>query len=168
MARSDLSKGDEGTYVGAIGAGCVALWFFVSDLIQGHPLRTPSVLGQVLLFGQSRPDLTHVQFAAIIAYTAVHFALFLAFGIGLVALIRWAARESAVRYAILQVFLVFEVLFYGLLSLVSEATRELFPFWTVLGANTFAAMGMGLYLWRQHPEFRQLLREVPLGAAPVK
>ena len=136
MARSDLSKGDEGTYVGAIGAGSVALWFFVSDLIQGHPLRTPSVLGQVLLFGESRPDLTHVQFAAVIAYTAVHFAVFLAFGIGLVALIRWAARESAVRYAILQVFLVFEVLFYGLLTLVSQATRELFPFWTVLGANT--------------------------------
>src|SRR6185503_2590975 len=75
MARSDLSKGDEGTYVGAIGAGSVALWFFVSDLIQGHPLRTPSVLGQVLLFGESRPDLTHVQFAAVIAYTAVHFAV---------------------------------------------------------------------------------------------
>ncbi len=54
MARSELSRGDEGTYVGAIGAGCVALWFFFIDLIQGHPLRTPSVLGQVLLFGQSR------------------------------------------------------------------------------------------------------------------
>ena len=119
-----------------------------------------------MLFGESRPDLAHVQFAAVIAYTAVHFAVFLAFGIGLVALIRWAARESAVRYAILQVFLVFEVLFYGLLTLVSQATRELFPFWTVLGANTFAAIAMGLYLWWQHPEFRQLLREVPLGAAP--
>jgi hypothetical protein len=168
MARSDLSRGDEGTYVGAIGAGCVALWFFVIDLIQGHPLRTPSVLGQVLLFGQARPDLAHVEFAAVIAYTAVHFALFLAFGLGLVALIRWAARESAVRYAILQVFLVFEVLFYGLLSLVSQATRELFPFWTVLGANTFAAITMAFFLYRQHPEFRQLLRDVPLGAAPVK
>jgi len=168
MARSELSRGDEGTYVGAIGAGCVALWFFVTDLIQGHPLRTPSVLGQVLLFGNGKPDVTQVQFAAVIAYTAVHFAAFLAFGIGLVALIRWAARESVVRYAVLQVFLVFEVFFYGLLSLASQATRELFPFWTVLGANTFAAVAMGYFLYRQHPEFRQLLREVPLGAAPVK
>jgi hypothetical protein len=25
---------------------------------------------------------------------------------------------------------------------------------------------MGLYLWRQHPEFRRILRETPLGAAP--
>jgi len=59
-------------------------------------------------------------------------------------------------------------LFYGLLSLVSQATRELFPFWTVLGANTFAAITMAFFLYRQHPEFRQLLRDVPLGAAPVK
>jgi hypothetical protein len=166
MPRSTLSTGDEGTFAGTIGAACVALWFFVIDLLQGHPLRTPSVLGQVLLFGREHPDLAHVDFAAVVAYTAVHLALFLAFGMGIVALTRWAAREAAVRYAVLQVFLVFEVFFYGLLSLVSETTRELFPFWTVLGANTLAAVAMGLYLWRQHPEFRQLLREVPLGAAP--
>jgi hypothetical protein len=166
MPQSNLSTGDEGTFAGAIGAICVALWFFVIDAIQGHALRTPSVLGQVLLFGREHPTLTRIDFAAVIAYTAVHFALFLAFGIGIVALVRWAAREAAVRYAVLQVFLVFEVFFYGLLSLVSETTRELFPFWTVLGANTLAALAMALYLWRQHPEFRQLLREVPLGAAP--
>lgn len=166
MARSNLSIGDEGTFAGAIGAVAVALWFFAIDLLQGHPLRTPSVLGQVLLFGREHPALERVDFAAVVAYTAVHFALFLAFGIGLVALVRWAAREAAVRYAVLQVFLVFEVFFYGLLWLVSETTRELFPFWTVLGANTLAAVAMGLYLWRQHPEFRKLLREVPLGAAP--
>ena len=166
MAPSELSSGDEGTFAGAIGAVCVALWFFIIDLLQGHPLRTPSVLGQVLLFGREHPNLAQVDFGAVVAYTAVHLAVFLAFGFGIVALTRWAARESAVRYAVLQVFIVFEVFFYGLLSLVSETTRELFPFWTVLGANTLAAAAMGLYLWRRHPEFRQLLRETPLGAAP--
>ena len=166
MAPSELSSGDEGTFAGAIGAVCVALWFFIIDLLQGHPLRTPSVLGQVLLFGREHPNLAQVDFGAVVAYTAVHLAVFLAFGFGIVALTRWAARESAVRYAVLQVFIVFEVFFYGLLSLVSETTRELFPFWTVLGANTLAAAAMGVYLWRRHPEFRQLLRETPLGAAP--
>src|SRR5262249_378674 len=151
MARSNLSLGDEGTFAGAIGAVCVAVWFFVIDLIQGHPLRTPSVLGQVLLFGREHPDLGHVDFAAVIAYTAVHFAAFLAFGMGICALTRWAAREAVVRYAVLQVFLVFEVFFYGLLSLASQTTRELFPFWTVLGANTLAAAAMGWYLWHRHP-----------------
>jgi hypothetical protein len=166
MQDDRLSAGDEGTYTGAIGAAAVALWFLLLDLIQGHPLRTPSVLGQVLLFGESVPSLSTIHFGAVVAYTAVHFGAFLLFGIAVVRLVRWAARESVVRYALLQVFLVFEVLFYGLLMLVSETTRALFPFWTVLIGNTLAALAMGAYLWRMHPEFRQIIRETPLGAAP--
>ncbi len=168
MENESLSAGDEGTYAGAIGATTVAVWFLFLDLLQGHPLRTPSVLGQVLLFGDRTPALDTIHFGAVIAYTAVHFGAFLLLGIGLVRLVRWAVRESVVRYALLQVFLVFEVLFYGLLMLASEATRALFPFWTVLTANTLAALAMGAYLWRMHPEFRQLIRETPLGAAPMK
>jgi hypothetical protein len=168
MPRSNLSVGDEGTYTGAIGAFVVALWFLIIDSIHGLPLRTPSVLGQVLLFGQSQPVINRVEFGAVVAYTAVHFALFLLFGLGVAALLRWAIRESVVRYALLQVFLVFEVFFYGLLSLVSEQTRELFPFWTVLIANTLAAIAMGAFLWRMHPELRDTLRQTPLGAAPLK
>jgi hypothetical protein len=38
----------------------------------------------------------------------------------------------------------------------------------VLIGNTLAALAMGVYLWRMHPEFRRLLRETPLGAAPVR
>jgi hypothetical protein len=168
MERASLSAGDEGTYVGAIGGGVVAVWFLILDLLQGQPLRTPSVLGQVLLFGDQTPSLDTVHFGAVVAYTAVHFGAFLLLGIGLVRLVRWAARESVVRYALLQVFLVFEVLFYGLLMLASETTRALFPFWTVLIGNTLAALAMGAYLWHMHPEFRSLLRETPLGAAPMK
>ena len=168
MEGTSLSAGDEGTYAGAIGAATVAVWFLILDLLQGHPLRTPSVLGQVLLFGERTPNLETVHFGAVIAYTAVHFGAFLLLGIGLVRLVRWAAKESLVRYALLQVFLVFEVFFYGLLMLVSEATRALFPFWTVLIANTLAAIAMAAYLWRMHPEFRQLIRETPLGAAPMR
>jgi len=168
MVDRSLSAGDEGTYAGAIGASVVAIWFLILDLLQGHPLRTPSVLGQVLLFGERTPNLDTIHFGAVVAYTAVHFGAFLLLGIGLVRLVRWAAKESVVRYALLQVFLVFEVMFYGLLMLASETTRALFPFWTVLIGNTLAALGMGAYLWHMHPEFRQLIRETPLGAAPMK
>jgi hypothetical protein len=168
MDEHSLSAGDEGTFAGVIGASVVAVWFLILDLLQGHPLRTPSVLGQVLLFGDSTPQIETIHFGAVVAYTAVHFGAFLLFGIGLVRLVRWAAKESVVRYALLQVFLVFEVLFYGLLMLASETTRALFPFWTVLIANTLAALAMGAYLWHMHPEFRRLIRETPLGAAPMR
>jgi hypothetical protein len=85
---------------------------------------------------------------------------------GLVVLVHWGTRDPVVRYALLPVFLVFEVLFYGLLEVFSEGTHELFPFWTVVVANTLAAVGMGLYLWNRHPEFRAACRDIPLGDAP--
>jgi hypothetical protein len=168
MDRVDLSVGDEGTYVGAIGAIVVALWFLIIDTIAGVPLRTPSVLGQVLLFGNTHPVMSHADFTAVIAYTAVHFVAFLVFGFVVVALVRWATREPVVRYALLQLLLAFEVFAYGLLWAASEATRDLFPFWTVFSANTLAILAMGAYLWHRHPAVRRVLRETPLGDAPLR
>jgi hypothetical protein len=83
-----------------------------------------------------------------------------------VTLVHWGERDSVVRYALLPVFLVFEVMFYGLLEIFSERTNELFPFWAVIIANTLAAVSMGLYLWYRHPDFRRAVRETPLGDAP--
>ena len=71
MERDLLSPSDEGTYAGAIGGTVVAGWFLILDLLQGHPLRTPSVLGQVLLFGRDTPDLAAVCATADILVAAV-------------------------------------------------------------------------------------------------
>jgi hypothetical protein len=156
----------EGTDVGIIGGLTVALWFLILDTIAGTPFQTPSLLGQVVLFGDSTPDTTRLVFGAILVYTAFHFAVFALLGMGLVILVHWGERDSVVRYALLPVFLVFEVMFYGLLEVFSERTNELFPFWTVITANTLAAISMGLYLWYKHPEFRRAIRETPLGDVP--
>jgi hypothetical protein len=157
----------EGTDVGIIGGLAVAIWFLVLDTIAGHPFRTPSLLGQVVLFGNDSPDTQTIVFGAILIYTAVHFIVFCLLGMGLVALTHWATGNSVVRYAFLPVFLVFEVLFYGLLMVFSDVTRELFPFWAVVSANTLAAISMGVYLWVRHPDLRSSIRETPLGAAPL-
>ena len=71
------------------------------------------------------------------------------------------------RSPLLPIFLAFEVIFYGLLEMLSEQTGQLFPFWAVVSANTLAAVSMGLYLWIRHPAFRRSIRETPLGAAPL-
>ena len=156
----------EGTDVGIIGGLAVALWFLVLDMIAGNPFQTPSLLGQVVLFGDSTPNTSRIVFGAILVYTAFHFAVFALLGMGLVVLVHWGERDAVVRYALLPVFLVFEVMFYGLLEVFSERTNELFPFWAVLTANTLAAISMGLYLWYKHPEFRRAVRETPLGDIP--
>jgi hypothetical protein len=166
MLENTHSTMAEGTDVGIIGGLAVALWFLVLDTIAGHPFQTPSLLGQVLLFADSTPDTSRLVFGAILVYTAFHFAVFALIGMGLVVLVHWGVRDPVVRYALLPVFLVFEVLFYGLLEVFSERTNELFPFWTVVVANTLAAICMGYYLCKRHPEFRAAVRETPLGDAP--
>jgi hypothetical protein len=165
MQDRSHSIGNEGLDVGIIGGLAVAVWFLVLDIIRGHPLQTPSLLGQVVLFGDSTPQ-TGFVFGAFLLYTAFHFLVFALLGMGLVAVVHWSVENPVVRYALLPLFLAFEVIFYGLLEVLSERTNELFPFWVVVGANTLAALCMGLYLWRRHPALRRSIRETPLGAAP--
>jgi hypothetical protein len=166
MLDKSHSTMSEGTDVGIIGGLAVAVWFLILDSIAGRPFHTPSLLGQVVLFGDSTPDTTRIVFGAILVYTAFHFAVFALLGMGLVALVHWGVRDPVVRYALLPVFLVFEVLFYGLLEVFSERTNELFPFWAVLVANTLAAICMGLFLWKRHPDFQAAVRDTALGDAP--
>jgi len=165
MQERSHSIGNEGLDVGIIGGLAVAVWFLVLDLLRGHPLQTPSLLGQVVLFGESAPQ-TGFVFGAFLLDTAFHFLVFALIGMGLVAVVHWSVDNPVVRYALLPIFLAFEVIFYGLLEVLSERTNELFPFWAVVGANTLAALCMGFYLWRRHPALRRSIRETPLGAAP--
>ena len=167
MAERSHSIPAEGTDVGIIGGLAVALWFLILDTLAGHPLLTPSLLGQVVLMGDPTPDTRTIMFGAILLYTAFHFIVFALLGMGLVAVVHWGTENSVVRYALLPIFLAFEVIFYGLLEVLSERTGELFPFWAVVSANTLAAVSMGLYLWIRHPAFRRSIRETPLGAAPL-
>jgi len=159
---------EEGTWIGLIGAGVVALWFLARDVAAGHPLRTPSILGQVLLMGKSAPNVDQLDFAGIILYTAAHVFVFLLFGMAVARLIRWSVKNHFVRYALLQVFLAFELFFCVVLLVFREETRALFPLLSVLIANTLAAVAIGIYLWWHHPELRESMRQTPLGAAPVR
>lgn len=153
----------EGTDVGLIGAIVVAVFFLILDLMAGVPLRTPSVLGEVLLFGNPAPSLTEPVFGAVLLYTVVHFLAFALLGVVVVRLVHVATHNSVVRFGLLVAFLAFEVFFYGIILTFSEATRALFPFWAVLTANALAAVAMGMYIWRSHPAFRESVQSHPLG-----
>jgi hypothetical protein len=167
MSDSRHSVVSEGADVGILGGLVVAVWFLVLDSLAGHPLQTPSLLGQIIVFRDATPDTGRLIFGAIVLYTAFHFLAFALLGVGLVALVHLAIGNPVARYALLPVFLAFQVMFYGLLEAFSERTNELFPFWAVIIANTLAAVAMGYFLWVRHPDLRRSIRETPFGDAPV-
>ena len=103
------------------------------DTLAGHPLlRRRACWARSSCWASPTPDTRSIVFGAILLYTAFHFIVFALIGMGLVALVHWGIENSVVRYALLPIFLVFEVLFYGLLEVLSERTNELFPFWAVV------------------------------------
>ena len=167
MADKPHSIPGEGTDVGIIGGLAVAVWFLLLDTIAGHPFQTPSLLGQVVLFGEPNPDTSQIVLGAFLLYTAFHFLVFALIGMGLVALVHWGIENPVVRYALLPVFLVFEVLFYGSAGGPVRTNQRAVP---ILGGRDGEHPGGGLHgpvSLVRHPTFRQSIRDTPLGAAPL-
>lgn len=154
----------EGTDAGFLGGTAVAVLFLFRDLIHGKPLLTPSVLGQVLVFGSATPNTTSIDFAAVVLYTAAHFIVFLGVGFLATMLTRVCVRQPAALIGLLILFAIFEVAFYVVLQTVTDEVSRLFPLLWVLGANLLATLVMGIYLWRRYPELQQALKREPLGA----
>ena len=105
----------EGTDVGLIGGLVVAVWFLILDTIAGHPFQTPSLLGQMVLFGDRRPIPARSSSGP---SCSIPRSTSSSSRCSAWAWWRWctgAIENPVVRYALLPVFLVFEVMFYGLL-----------------------------------------------------
>jgi len=154
----------EGVIAGLLGAATVALFYLGADIFQGRALTTPSVLGEVFILHNPDPSSLTPNLAAVLYYTGFHLIAFIAFGLFLSALIRASETSGLARYATVQLLVVFELFFYGILSIASETVRGLFPLWSVLAANTLAVVIMGWWLWRHHPAVRAALLHSPLGA----
>lgn len=162
--RASHSVWREGAVAGLLGAGTVALWFLVRDTLAGVPLRTASVLGEVLLFLNPSPDLERASAGAAAAYGVLHVVAFLLVGWLFALLARWATQEPVARFAVVVAFVLFVLCFYVVLRTVGGAVQDLFPAWAVLVPNLLAAFVMGAYLWRRYPELRDILRAEPLGS----
>ena len=96
MTKHHHSLGRESFIVGLIGATVVAAWFLVIDTVNGRPFATPSILGQVILFGEDTPVLAPIMWPAVAAYSALHMAAFLLFGAVVTKLVFLADRKSVV------------------------------------------------------------------------
>jgi hypothetical protein len=143
----------EGAIAGLLGAAGIAVWFFILDMAAGRPFYTPNLLGSSLatLFG---PDISRdSMFMHVALYTVFHFAVFIAIGILAALLVHRAESNPSILAGVLILFVAFEIGFYGWTALLTERWGD-FAWWQVMGANLIAAVLMGTYLWRRHPQLR--------------
>lgn len=154
----------EGLDAGLLGGSAVAVWFLIKDTLGGQPLRTPSLLGQILLNPAQAPIISTSDFGAVVIYTAAHFLAFVLLGLLVSWLIRLAVIHPLARFALLVLGVVFEFSFVVVVQSFSESVGQYFPVFWVLSGNLLAAAVMGGYFWRRHPALRRALHREPLGA----
>ena len=144
----------EGIIAGLIGAAVVALWFLVVDMTTREFWWTPAALGSALLDGARGIDEVNVTALNVLVFTLIHVAVFIAVGIVAAALAAQAERHNAVLLGAILLFVTLETLFLGLAAIAASWLLEALNGWVILGANLFAALAMGIYLWRAHPGLR--------------
>jgi hypothetical protein len=144
----------DGFIAGTIGAGTVAVWFLILDLIKGRPLFTPTVLGTALFEGVAKLSALEnlaVSLHIVVWFTFVHWLVFSLLGCLASRLLGLAERNPNIGFGVLLLFVVFEFGFLAGASVVAEPVLHALAWPTVLIGNLLAAIAMGLYFWCRHP-----------------
>ena len=142
---------EDGFFCGVLGAGVVALWYLVLDMLAGRPLFTPSLLGSLLFQKGAALSNVTVEPQVVFWYTAVHAFAFLV--VGMIA--AWLAAQfekfPTVGIAMLFLFVIFETAFFAFALAVGKSVLGTLGLWTIAVANLLAAGAMAGYLWWRHP-----------------
>jgi len=140
---------EEGVAVGLIGAVIVAAWFLAYDLAMGDAFHTPLLLGEAI-FNNAVAATPDTMVPLIIAYSVIHFLGFIAFGVALALLMVATDREPLVALGALVLFAIFEVFFFGGVTLTDSSLLEQLGWWKIAAANGLALVGMMVYELRAH------------------
>ena len=139
-----------GVVAGLIGAGVISLVYFAIDVAGGRPLYTPNALGAALLRGESLGPEAPIELTLVLGYTAVHGAVFIAFGLMAALAMLEGARHlrstvASAAVAAAALFAGFEITFeiFGLLF--APAGGRLGG-WHAAFANALAALAMAGYV----------------------
>jgi len=146
----------EGITTGLLGAAAVALWFLVVDLVRGQPLHTPALLGAVVsgvadpMAAADAPG----RAGLVALYTVLHVLAFSVVGVIAVFVVHRAERAPALIGLLLMLFAAIEVAFTGFVAILEVRALGDIAWYQVAVGNLIAAVTMGGYLWRSHPQVR--------------
>lgn len=148
----------QGIAAGVLGASTIALWFFIIDLISGHPLfYTPNVLGTALFrqgAGLDQPQALPISLDMVVAYTWIHGLVFCAIGGVAAKLLEMADQDVHMGFGVLLLAVIFEFSFVGAAFIFAEPILHALAWPSVLIGNFLAAGAMAVYFWRHHPYLR--------------
>jgi hypothetical protein len=101
----------------------------------------------------------------VVAYTLFHYAAFIVAGLVVSFIVYWAQTQPTVLAGAMILFVAFEIGFYGLSAALQESPLLGALGWAqVASGNVVAALVMGTYMWRTHPELRGELVKALGGA----
>lgn len=151
---------EDGLFAGALGGLTVAVFFLIVDVLEGHPLFTPSLLGSVLFLRESAEAVTGVDIPMVFAYTGVHFAIFVTVGMAAAFMVSEFEANPPLGLVLLLLFICFEAGFFGVTFGIAPGVIGVLGAWQVGIANLLASVAMAAYLlWWSHPgAFRNLDR----------
>lgn len=148
-----------GIAAGVLGASVVALFFLVVDLVAGRPFWTPTALAAALFRGELASTAAAPEPVMVVAYTAMHVAVFVAFAAPAAfwALAHLPSSEGRGRAALLAValFAGFQVVFVALAVVSAPGLLGTLRAGRVSAANAMAAIAMAAFIFaraRRRPE----------------
>lgn len=144
----------EGIIAGILGATAVALWFLGVDILYATPFTTPESLGRGLLRLFGAPG-NEGAASFVVVYTLFHYAAFILAGLLVSVVVHWAQSSPTVLAGAMMLFVIFEIGFYGI-SFALHASLFLgsLGWGAVAVGNLIAALVMGFYMWRTHPDLK--------------
>ena len=154
----------QGIVAGLLGAVVVAIWFLIIDSVLREPLYTPAALATILFQGGGTPDSVVVALTPVLGYSFVHFTFFVLFGVLLSGLVMQVEKFPPLAFGLLILFVVFEVFFIAMVAMLGRWILEELAWWSILVGNILAALAMGTYMWRAHPELAARLTADELWA----
>lgn len=156
----------QGIVAGIIGALVVATWFLIVDSIAGQPLFTPAALGSAIFNGAFGAPGVEFSAKTIVGYTMIHFAAFLLAGVLVSGLVTQAEQAPYLVFGMVLLLVVFETFFIVMVVMLGTWLMEALAWWSVLAGNALAALSMGAYMLKVHPQLRAELRDERLWAEP--
>jgi len=153
QASKAIKLSREGIIAGTCGAATITLWFLLLDMLAGHPLYTPNMLGMALFKGGSGlVSSAHVELSLKIvgAFTALHWLAFELIGALASLLLVLAEHNPNLGFGVLLCFVLSAEGLMGGAMMFAEPVLHALAWQSVLVGNLVAAGAMGGYLWRRH------------------